>query len=188
MGNSSTKSSKPSNKSSNSNVNDDLPPSTAASSTDFLLVNGNSLIKTPSAQALGLRGWLSKRGHVVRNWKRRYFILTSIGLKYYKKELPIEPYGGDLCGEMSLRGAVLNISTHNNFLKHIQIVGRHGEKDLLIEIDPNDAKQSPWIDALHWTIRKCNQSYITKELQGYHPEPSKQFRGCGKFFNVIHLY
>jgi hypothetical protein len=29
-------------------------------------------------------GWLTKRGHVVKNWKRRWFVLNDDMLRYYK--------------------------------------------------------------------------------------------------------
>lgn len=32
-------------------------------------------------------GYLTKRGHFVRNWKRRYFVLDAGVLKYYSKSL-----------------------------------------------------------------------------------------------------
>jgi hypothetical protein len=33
------------------------------------------------------RGWLTKRGELVRNWKLRWFVLEGAALTYYKSDL-----------------------------------------------------------------------------------------------------
>ncbi|RHY27216.1 hypothetical protein DYB32_006946 [Aphanomyces invadans] len=52
--------------------------------------DGAPLVQRNSSGALGrkevLRGWLHKEGQHVRNWKRRYFVLTGDHLAYYGKQ------------------------------------------------------------------------------------------------------
>jgi hypothetical protein len=36
------------------------------------------------------QGFLVKQGRRVKNWKRRLFVLDSIGLSYYRTEQPIQ--------------------------------------------------------------------------------------------------
>lgn len=38
-------------------------------------------------------GWLTKRGHKVKNWKKRWFVLDSRSLAYFKAEKDAEPAG-----------------------------------------------------------------------------------------------
>lgn len=65
-------------------------------------------------------GWLTKysrgRGTLIRNWKRRYFVLELGILKYYEKKLPSEepPYGESLKGEVKLQGANAEIDEKAN--------------------------------------------------------------------------
>lgn len=39
------------------------------------------------------RGYLTKQGKIVRNWKKRSFVLTEKALQYFEDELAREPKG-----------------------------------------------------------------------------------------------
>jgi hypothetical protein len=47
-------------------------------------------------------GWLVKQGHLVKNWKRRYFVLDWPVLKYYKDPGDPGPRGHLLCDQVTL--------------------------------------------------------------------------------------
>jgi hypothetical protein len=49
-------------------------------------------------------GWLRKRGHVVPNWKTRYFVLDNGFLTYYVDKLDLPPYGKTMKGQLCLAG------------------------------------------------------------------------------------
>lgn len=49
-------------------------------------------------------GWLRKRGHVVQNWKTRYFVLDNGFLTYYVDKLDLPPYGKTMKGQLCLAG------------------------------------------------------------------------------------
>lgn len=49
-------------------------------------------------------GWLNKRGHVVLNWKTRYFVLNNGFLTYYVDKLDTAPYGKTMKGQICLLG------------------------------------------------------------------------------------
>jgi len=52
-------------------------------------------------------GWLSKQGHVVKNWKKRWFVLEKGVLRYFVKPMGQVPYGEGLKGEMILENYVV---------------------------------------------------------------------------------
>lgn len=66
--------------------------------------NSNNTIKsTINGQAPPLlKGWLRKRGHVVLNWKSRFFVLDSGILSYYLDEAENPPFGTKLKGQICL--------------------------------------------------------------------------------------
>ena len=49
-------------------------------------------------------GWLRKRGHIVMNWKTRYFVLNNGFLSYYVDKLDEPPYGKNQKGMLCLAG------------------------------------------------------------------------------------
>ena len=60
-------------------------------------------------------GWLLKQGHVIRNWKKRWFVLDKGVLRYYVKPLDEEPFGDGLKGEMILENYVVIHSGGKSF-------------------------------------------------------------------------
>lgn len=98
-----------------------------------------SLLFPPPQSTMALRDWMHKQGHLVKNIKKRYFILTPSSVKYYKRELPTEPFGEGLCGEVSLKGAVLEIFLANpNGVASVHIIGRQGQKDIRIDLNKDN--------------------------------------------------
>eukprot|EP01038_Epipyxis_sp_PR26KG_P009890 gene9890-13303_t len=64
-----------------------------------------------------MHGWLKKRGHVVMNWKTRYFVLDNGYLTYYVDKSDTPPYGKDVKGQICLIGyreIDLLAGNHNN--------------------------------------------------------------------------
>lgn len=51
-----------------------------------------------------MRGWLKKRGHLLLNWKTRYFVLDNGFLTYYTDAIDIPPYGKGVKGQICLAG------------------------------------------------------------------------------------
>ena len=45
-------------------------------------------------------GWLMKRGHVIKNWKKRWFVLDWPALRYYESPDASEPKGGIDCRQV----------------------------------------------------------------------------------------
>lgn len=61
-------------------------------------------------------GWLKKRSRegLIKNVKNRFFVLEGGKIKYYEKKIEIPPYGDKFKGELSLRGATVEIVDRNN--------------------------------------------------------------------------
>lgn len=116
-----------------------------------------------------MRGWGMKQGHIIKNWKRRYFILTSDRevtlLRYFKYEQSYAPYGDYLCGELNLqyyhlipseRQISFDSSEDQRTCHCLELVGNSSlDKDLLICIE-DSADYQRWIGALeaHIDYRK----------------------------------
>jgi hypothetical protein len=143
--------------------------------------SGDKLMKLPNFQFTSkfnesskfcpamMRGWGIKQGHIVKNWKRRYFILTSDRevtlLRYFKDEQPYAPYGDYLCGELNLQyyhlipsqRQITFDSTETEQTCHcLELIGESSlDKDLLICIE-DSAEYHSWIGALeaHIDYRK----------------------------------
>lgn len=49
-------------------------------------------------------GWLRKQGHIVRNWKERYFVLNNGYMTYYVDKSDKPPFGKDSKGQICLAG------------------------------------------------------------------------------------
>jgi hypothetical protein len=48
-------------------------------------VVGKSLIEVPGLNELDKRTWAYKRGHMVRNWRKRYIVINDGEVLYYEK-------------------------------------------------------------------------------------------------------
>lgn len=62
-------------------------------------------------------GWLKKRSRegLIKNTKTRFFVLENGKIKYYeKKQSDSPPYGDKFKGELSLRGASVDVIDKNN--------------------------------------------------------------------------
>lgn len=56
-------------------------------------------------------GWMKKKGHIIKNWKKRYFVLEKGRLRYYEHALEVSPFGRVEKGEISLKGSKVYAST-----------------------------------------------------------------------------
>lgn len=79
--------------------------------TEIRFLRTNSIPDNPLPEGIPAphSGYLKKEGHIIRNWKRRYFTLIGGILHYYEKSNK-DGGGEKLKGELSLKGAVVNTS------------------------------------------------------------------------------
>lgn len=110
----------------------------------------------------GLKGYLVKRGHVMKNWKQRYFVLGNSELKYYTDESCAQLQGG------------YNLS-NVSFLNSTEMEGRKWV--IVVEAEKMDSKKTEslaisaasaeerdnWLLALEETI---HGGYPSVEVKG----------------------
>lgn len=107
-------------------------------------------IPAPEVVAPSMRtGYMMKRGHLVKNWKNRYFVLDNGSLTYYEGPQKLPPYGSGKKGSLEIKGATVASSG-----SQVTIVA--GSNDLILEIkDTRD--RVDWITAL-----KKHATYYSK--------------------------
>lgn len=108
-------------------------------------------------------GWLKKQGHMVKNWKRRFFVLSYGVLKYYEKNgQEGRGSGENELGSVGLKGATVKVvvnadASKSGTLKDCRMsVESSNGKDLLIEAE-SVAEKNAWFDALKKHIIYANQ-------------------------------
>lgn len=124
-------------------------------------VVGTSLLILPSIKSLKKAGWLQKRGHMVRNWKKRFIVLIDGEILYYDKANKAETNGaGKPKGKLHLLGAICEFKQNDSVkLPTIEIIGRQGEKDLLLQY-ATMTEAYEWFDTINWTIFRWNLNSI----------------------------
>jgi len=117
-------------------------------------------------------GWLFKRGHVIKNWKRRYFILTENAIKYFSKK-PVSNFDASqyLKGAINLQGSKVfanTTSTDASVQFKFGITSGTG-KEYLISCYTEFEMQA-WVKSI--------QSVISKEFESNKPqEIPRRFQG-----------
>lgn len=90
------------------------------------------------------QGFLTKQGHIMKNWKRRSFVLTPQSLAYYETENALRPRGS-----IELKD-IVNVEEvakpRRSSLSVFKITSRKG-KHLLIEAG-SDEERTEWMDTV----------------------------------------
>jgi hypothetical protein len=112
-------------------------------------------------------GWMSKEGHVVKNWKRRYFVLAHGIVTYYVEPSSAEPYGINEKGRISLHEYVLiqgftGKEERNIMLSHKEVI----TKDLLLvceTIEDRIAWEKAFSEHIEYAVleHKSRKQFIT---------------------------
>jgi hypothetical protein len=106
------------------------------------------------------RGWLTKQGrNLFKSWKKRYFVLENGLMSYYESDLDLPPYGSKLKGQMSMRGARLDVYYDTGGIrdeKRLYVAGGGAENDVLLE-GTNSFEIRQWSVALEQHISFANE-------------------------------
>lgn len=108
-------------------------------------------------------GWLKKQGHMVKNWKKRFFVLSYGVIKYYEKNgQESRGSGENELGSVELKGATCKVVINSDLggknpakdyrLSVVQASG----KELLVEAE-STVEKNAWFDAIKKHIIYANQ-------------------------------
>ncbi|KAJ1392417.1 hypothetical protein B484DRAFT_459420 [Ochromonadaceae sp. CCMP2298] len=103
------------------------------------------------------KGWMRKQGRkgMIKNWKRRFFVLNGGRIGYFDNALDDFPFGDGLKGELHLANTEMIQENKKYNDKQIFVVSFSGEYNLLMEAEtPEDADE--WMSAITEHIRYAN--------------------------------
>eukprot|EP00735_Rhodelphis_limneticus_P008517 TRINITY_DN2155_c0_g1::TRINITY_DN2155_c0_g1_i1::g.12753::m.12753 TRINITY_DN2155_c0_g1::TRINITY_DN2155_c0_g1_i1::g.12753 ORF type:complete len:456 (-),score=146.91,sp/P54644/KRAC_DICDI/44.54/1e-132,Pkinase/PF00069.20/1.9e-75,Pkinase_Tyr/PF07714.12/9.4e-36,PH/PF00169.24/1.3e-23,PH_11/PF15413.1/1.1e-08,PH_3/PF14593.1/1e-05,PH_3/PF14593.1/1.6e+02,Kinase-like/PF14531.1/19,Kinase-like/PF14531.1/3.4e-05,Pkinase_C/PF00433.19/1.4e-05,PH_9/PF15410.1/9.9e-05,PH_9/PF15410.1/4.6e+03,PH_8/PF15409.1/0.00068,PH len=89
-----------------------------------------------------LEGWLTKQGAVVKNWKRRWFVLKDKQLYYFKKPSDLEPKG-----TVNLEDVTIAHATHATKRQHCFGIYHPGRRSYFLQADTQD-DMLLWVNAI----------------------------------------
>lgn len=118
------------------------------------LAPGAISAKSPLLWGSTMEGWLTKQGHRVKNWKKRWFVLKKNLLLYYGGEDDAEPKGVvDLCEALAVDRDGPD-SKHSLHALHISLGG--GKKHYFLQAETATA-----VDAWHSAIQEAISRWST---------------------------
>jgi hypothetical protein len=100
------------------------------------------------------KGMILKEGHVIRNWKNRFFVLEKGKLAYFENQKADYPYGVTQKGEVSLKG--VSVSVNKNIVS-LNTKNEQGKEVLALNLDikyPNEREE--WVAAIQEHIAYIN--------------------------------
>lgn len=129
-------------------------------------------------------GYLKKQGHVVRNWKRRFFVLEQGRLTYFEKTSGKEqpPYGINPKGCLVVGGMELQEPeepTEEDRTK-IYLIDVNTGKDLLVSA-ASESEASMWKEALykHISFAQYNPSLVLQPGDDLNDDESRRVAAIG---------
>lgn len=117
-------------------------------------------------------GSLKKQGHVMRTWRRRYFVLDMGILSYFEKEGEEKGFGTGQKGCINLCGAEVKWSPGLDRL--YVTAGGEASKDLLVQADTEDIA-AEWNKALRQHIRYANNMKKTTDAQAANARMNRKY-------------
>lgn len=148
---------------------DEIPPSpTSAGSFAFDTSSDSDLSKFHfSSKNIVKQGWGVKRGHVRKNWKRRYFVLYSNGFSYYKSDKDDEAIRTIPIDEiLTIKVGSEENGDHDNRENLFMVVTT--DKMYYVQVDSSD-EMSSWVSSFNNVIeahRKENSQRLLDEKVG----------------------
>eukprot|EP00603_Paraphysomonas_imperforata_P010340 CAMPEP_0114479910 /NCGR_PEP_ID=MMETSP0104-20121206/16837_1 /TAXON_ID=37642 ORGANISM="Paraphysomonas imperforata, Strain PA2" /NCGR_SAMPLE_ID=MMETSP0104 /ASSEMBLY_ACC=CAM_ASM_000202 /LENGTH=116 /DNA_ID=CAMNT_0001655333 /DNA_START=113 /DNA_END=460 /DNA_ORIENTATION=+ len=102
------------------------------SSVDIPAISKGSEVRTLGSIPALLKGHFVKRGHFIKNWKSRFFVLELGRLSYFEKENSTgePPYGEGFLKSIVLRNVGMS---HHDDPTMISLADRLDKRDLLMQ-------------------------------------------------------
>lgn len=107
------------------------------------------------------KGFILKEGHMIKNWKNRFFVLDAGVLTYYESSTDTYPFGVRKKGEMLLRGTALKTDRNIIYVTYEgpSVSGREGLTSLTLEIRyPTEREE--WSQAIRSHIAYINATDV----------------------------
>eukprot|EP01103_Thecamoeba_quadrilineata_P008570 TRINITY_DN18303_c0_g1_i1.p1 TRINITY_DN18303_c0_g1~~TRINITY_DN18303_c0_g1_i1.p1 ORF type:complete len:459 (-),score=86.76 TRINITY_DN18303_c0_g1_i1:1282-2616(-) len=118
-----------------------------------------------------MEGLLTKKGHIIKNWKQRYFILKSPKLHYFKTKNSEKPIRS-----IDLRGSTISKMKLPNYPHSFQLDVKNDGGRLFIIAAKNESDLENWVAALKSIatetdyFRKLKDAGITAEEAAANPQ------------------
>jgi hypothetical protein len=94
------------------------------------------------------KGFILKEGHLVKNWKNRFFVLDGGVMTYYESSTDKPPYGVNKKGEIILKGAKAKVEKNIITISHVgDAAAKGGQETLTLEIRYPTEKEE-WFEAI----------------------------------------
>ncbi|RYH22792.1 hypothetical protein EON65_18710, partial [archaeon] len=101
----------------------------------------------PGAPPASRKGTIFKQGHMVKNWKNRFFVLENGIMAYYETSSPRPPFGVNKKGEISLKGCTVSMDKSIVTISSSQSANDKGHKELVLDIKyPNERQE--WMESI----------------------------------------
>lgn len=108
------------------------------------------------------KGFILKEGHLIKNWRNRFFVLEAGTMTYYESSTDVYPYGVRKKGEIILKGTTLKMS--NNIISITydgDVTSREGLSKLTLEIRyPTEREE--WFQAIRNHITYFNAADLSE--------------------------
>jgi hypothetical protein len=124
-------------------------------------LTGESLLSPMTEDEVYRRLWAQKRGHMVKNWKKRWFVLDRSEVRYYTREKAQAPFGEDLKGQVSIVFGSIDTAVEKDD-KGVDIevvIVRNTDKDLYMTFD-EAADADAWIRSVREAIRRASMEVL----------------------------
>jgi hypothetical protein len=95
----------------------------------------------------GRKGTIFKQGHLVKNWKSRFFILEKGVLTYYESSTTTPPYGKNMKGFLNLNNCTVAVEKTIIRISSAEPANEKGHTELVLDIKyPNERVE--WVLAI----------------------------------------
>jgi len=91
-----------------------------------------------------MAGFLAKKGHLVKNWKTRWFKIEGAKILYYKQSNETQHKG-----EFELKNGGVVELPNTDGREHCFKISSHGGKEFIVSAPNNEEKQQ-WIEAIRF--------------------------------------
>lgn len=128
------------------------------------IAKAREIVDTKSGKSIEKGGYLTKRGHKIKNWKRRWFVLHHNVLEYYKS-----PKNSTPCGVIRIDDiyAVQQLDNDNivdeNILNSFIIYTNWN--DYVCYAD-NESEMEDWIDSINMAIQMKEKNELKESTLG----------------------